>query len=258
MIHPQGSGDRITWLGHAMVLLEVSGTRLVTDPVLRRRIGHLRRHVAVPAAPGQLDAVLLSHVHRDHMDLPSLRRFDERAMLIVPRGAGRSLRSLRREVIELAPGEHVVVNGVRVDAVPAVHDARRSPLSRTVGAVGYVVDERVYFAGDTECYAAMADLAPLDCALLPVWGWGLSLGPGHMNPGEAAEAAALLRPAVAVPIHWGTFLPIWAAGRHLHLLRDPPRRFAARAAELAPATRVEILPPGGSLPLGALSGRRDE
>jgi L-ascorbate metabolism protein UlaG (beta-lactamase superfamily) len=258
MINPRGSGDRITWLGHATVLLELSGTRLVTDPVLRPRLGHLRRHVAVPAAPGGLDAVLLSHVHRDHMDLRSLRLLDERATLIVPRGAGRSLRSLRRDVTELAPGEHVVVGGVRVDAVPAVHEARRFPLSRVVEAVGYVIDERVYFAGDTERYATMADLAPLDCALLPIWGWGLSLGPGHMDPGEAAEAAALLRPAVAVPIHWGTFLPLGAARRHLHLLHDPPHRFAARAAELAPATQVEILPPGGSLPLGALSGRRGE
>jgi L-ascorbate metabolism protein UlaG (beta-lactamase superfamily) len=249
------AGDRLSWLGHATVLLELSGTRLLTDPVLGRRVAHLRRRVAPQAPPDRVDAVLISHVHRDHLDIPSLRRLDERALLVVPPGARRSLRRLGREATELAPGEQLRVGGVRVRAVPAVHNARRSPLSRAAEAVGYVVEGRlrIYFAGDTERYGAMAELAPLDCALLPVWGWGLSLGPGHMDPDEAAEATALLRPALAVPIHWGTYLPFGSMRRHLHLLYDPPHRFAARAAELAPDTRVEILAPGGSLALGSLT-----
>jgi L-ascorbate metabolism protein UlaG (beta-lactamase superfamily) len=244
-------GDRLTWLGHATVLLELSGTRLLTDPVLGRGVAHLRRHVARPVPPDRVDAVLISHVHRDHLDLPSLRRLDERALVVVPPGARRSLRRLGRDTIELAPGEQLRVGGVRVSAVPAVHTARRSPFSRAVDAVGYVVEgePRVYFAGDTERHDAMAALAPLDCALLPVWGWGWSLGTGHMDPDEAAHAVAMLRPALAVPIHWGTFLPFGSRRRHLALLRDPPHRFAARAAELAPDTRVEILAPGGSLQL---------
>jgi L-ascorbate metabolism protein UlaG (beta-lactamase superfamily) len=96
----------------------------------------------------------------------------------------------------------------------------------------------------------MAGLAEgLDAALVPVWGWGPSVGAGHMNPAQAAEAIALLRPRLAVPIHWGTFLPLGLGRLHAHHLRDPPHAFQARAATLAPATRVAILAPGTSLTL---------
>jgi L-ascorbate metabolism protein UlaG (beta-lactamase superfamily) len=90
----------------------------------------------------------------------------------------------------------------------------------------------------------------LDAALVPVWGWGPSLGAGHLDPAQAAEAIALLRPRLAVPIHWGTFLPLGYGRRHAHLLRDPPHDFAAHVATRAPATRAAILAPGSSLELG--------
>ncbi len=243
--------SRATWLGHATVLLEFGGTRLITDPVLRSRVAHLRRAGPPPQAPGEVDAVLVSHLHRDHLDLASVRRLGS-PLVVVPRGAAAALRRVRAEVVELAEGEALQVGAARVLAVPAVHDGRRSPLGRHAEAVGFVVEadgRHVYFAGDTERFAAMADLGPLDAALVPVWGWGPSLGPGHMDPEQAAEAVALLRPALAVPIHWGTFLPIGSARRHASLLHDPPQRFAARCAQLAPATRVEIVAPGGSVAL---------
>ena len=66
----------------------------------------------------------------------------------------------------------------------------------------------------------------VDVALVPIWGWGTGLGPGHMDPEEAAQAVALVRPRIAVPIHWGTFLPIGMGRRHGHLLHDPPAAFA--------------------------------
>jgi L-ascorbate metabolism protein UlaG (beta-lactamase superfamily) len=240
----------LTWLGHASVLIEAGGARLLTDPVLRERVAHLRRHVPAPEPPGRVDAVLLSHLHRDHVDLPSLRGLDI-GVLVVPRGAAKAVRRLGRETVELAAGDTLAVGAVTVRAVPAVHDGRRSPASAPADAVGYVVEasRRVYFAGDTERFDAMTDLAPLDAALLPVWGWGPSLGPGHMDPGQAAEAAALLRPALAIPIHWGTYLPVGLARRHAGLLEAPPRRFAERCAELVPETRVAILSPGQTIML---------
>jgi L-ascorbate metabolism protein UlaG (beta-lactamase superfamily) len=257
---PQPAGviaDRLTWLGHATVLLELSGARLLTDPVLRSRVVHLRRRVREPADPGALDAVLISHAHRDHLDLPSLRRLDPGATVVTARGTARSLRRLGRAVVELAPGEEVRVGGVAVRAVPAVHDARRSPIAAPAGAVGFVVEgsRRVYFAGDTEVFPGMADLVEaLDVALVPVSGWGPSLGAGHMDPAQAAAAIALLRPRLAVPIHWGTFLPLGLGRRHAHLLRDPPHEFAAHVSTLAPATHVAILAPGSSLELGDKDG----
>jgi len=239
----------LTWLGHATTLVEVGGARVLTDPVLRGRIAHLRRHAPAPAAPRALDAILVSHLHRDHLDLPSLRALDPAVPVIVPRGAAPVLRrARRRDVREVDVGDAVEIgDGLRVLAVDADHDPRRSPFERRARALGYIVEaggRRVYFAGDTALFAGMADLPALDAALLPVWGYGPTMGPGHMDPEQAAEALTLLRPRLAVPIHWGTFLPLGLRGRHGHVLQTPGPSFAARAAELAPEVRVVVAAPG--------------
>ena len=243
--------DRLTWLGHATVLVELDGVAVLTDPVLRSRVAHLRRHAATPQPPSRVDAILVSHAHRDHLDLPSLRLLDPRAPVVVPAGGARVLRRSGRVVHELAPGQTLAFGAVRVTAVPAIHDGRRSPLSRPAPAVGYLIEASlsVYFAGDTERFDRMADLSDVDVALLPIWGWGPTLGPGHMDPDEAARAAAALRPRLVVPIHWGTFLPLWSRGRGGDRLRDPARVFAARMAELAPGVAFRVLAPGESVML---------
>jgi L-ascorbate metabolism protein UlaG (beta-lactamase superfamily) len=239
--------DRLTWLGHATVLVELGGARLLTDPVLRSRVAHLRRHAARPVVPDRLDAILISHAHHDHLDLPTLRGLDPDAPVVAAPGAARVLRRSGRDVREVAPGAELELAGVRVRAVPAVHDGRRSPLAPPAPAVGFVVaaERSVYFAGDTEMFDGMAELgASLAAALLPIWGWGTRLGSGHMDPDAAARALTLLRPALAVPIHWGTYLPLGLRRRHGRLLRDPAHAFAARAAELAPQVRVAVPRPG--------------
>jgi L-ascorbate metabolism protein UlaG (beta-lactamase superfamily) len=238
----------LTWLGHSTCLLEVGGVRLITDPLLRSRLAHITRRVPsiLPASVGRLDAILISHVHMDHLDRPTLRALGPDVPIIGPRGAAVSLRGLG-PVQELDAGESAEVAGVRITATPAVHTAMRG--GRRVPAVGYVVDDDLYFAGDTDLFDAMSDLAPLALALLPVWGYGPTLGPGHLDPERAAEATARLRPHVAVPIHWGTYFPLPLGLRGHRLLHEPPRTFAARAAELAPATEVVVLEPGGELQL---------
>jgi L-ascorbate metabolism protein UlaG (beta-lactamase superfamily) len=245
---------KITWIGHATVVIDTADGRLVTDPVLRDRIAHLRRHATAAAAPDHVDGVLLSHLHHDHLDIPSLRVLT--APVVGPPGARRVLRRLAVDVTALKVGEEVTLGGAQVTAVRAVHDGRRSPLSARSDddAVGFVVaadGQRLYFAGDTELFDGMRELGELDVALVPIWGWGPKLGPGHMNPSEAAAALALLQPALAVPIHWGTFLPIGSYRRHSGLLSSPVEEFRARAAELAPRVAVEVIEPGGSLVIPA-------
>ena len=243
----------VTWGGHATVLIELGGARLLTDPVLRARVAHLRRHGATPSPDlsDRLDAVLISHLHYDHLDLPSLRAIPGEVTAFAPRGAGALLRRAGFGAVEeLRPGESGEVAGVRVSAVPAAHDPRRRPLGLRAEPLGFVLEAglRVYFAGDTDLFDGMSEIGPVDLALLPVAGWGPELGSGgHLDPEAAARAAALIRPRVAVPIHWGTLYP---RGRRLgDWFTEPARRFAAHAAELAPDVEVRVLAPGESLAL---------
>lgn len=195
-----------------MVSIEVSGTHLLTDPLLRGRVGPLRWYAPRPPTSlyRRVDAVLISHLHRDHLDLPSLGRLDERTTIVIPRGAGDLVAtSARGPVVEVAAGESIEVGAVTLRVVQAVHPAARDPWRTrpTAHPVGYLVEgsSRVYFAGDTEFFAGMADLGPgVDVALLPVGGWGLTLGEGHLDPATALDALRLIQPRTAVPIHWGT------------------------------------------------------
>lgn len=243
------AADRIVFLGHATVLIELEGVRLLTDPLLRNRLAHLRRQVSPPEEHvfARPDAVLISHLHHDHLDLDSLRRLGRDTHLIVPRGAGVWLhRRGFATVSELDVGEHVTVGTLTVVGVEAHHDPRR-PGGPRAEPLGYVVSGRraVYFAGDTELYEGMSKLAPsLDVALVPVAGWGPKLGPGHMGPLDAARAVNLMQPRVAIPVHWGTLLPIGLAHRHRARLGEPPRLFAEHVARLAPSVEVRILAPG--------------
>jgi L-ascorbate metabolism protein UlaG (beta-lactamase superfamily) len=244
---------RVVYVGHATVLIELDGTRLLTDPVLGGWIGGLRRQGTPPRAEvnAGLDAVLISHLHRDHVDWRSLRRLPQDVPLIVPAGAGAFFaRHGVGAVVELAPGGSHPVGPIVVTATPADHEIGRRGIEAE--PVGFLVEgtRRVYFAGDTDLFDGMAELGPLDLALLPVWGWGPTLGPGHMNPQRAARAAALLAPRVAVPIHWGTFYPAGLARLRPRPLSGPPREFAARLRDLAPDVAVEILEPGSALDMG--------
>ena len=239
------------------MLLELGGTRLLTDPVLRPHLlGMIHRHPP-PPDPGvteALDAVLLSHLHHDHLDFRSLRRVERETPVVVPAGAARTLR--RRGfagAVELRTGESTAVGAIRVTAIRAVHEGRRFKLGPRVEAAGYEVevgDRRVYFAGDTGLFAEMAELAGrIDVALLPIAGWGPRLDRGHLNPTSAAEAAATIRPRTVIPIHWGTLIRRDMRGRADEFLGGPAKRFADQLAELAPGVELALLEPGESLEL---------
>lgn len=242
---------RIGFVGHATVRIDLDGVRLVTDPVLRGRVAHLRRAAPLDrAAHHGVDVALVSHAHRDHLDLPSLRRLGPSVRLVVPRGLGRWMR--RRgfaHVAEIAVGERLRIGALEVEATPADHDGSRGPLGPRAEAIGYAVlgSRRLLFLGDTDLYGAMEGLVGgLDLALVPVWGWGPTLGRHrHLDPARAAEAVRRLGPRVAVPIHWGTYHPLQHGLRERpSFLSDPVEAFARAAAVTAPEVEVRVLAPG--------------
>jgi L-ascorbate metabolism protein UlaG (beta-lactamase superfamily) len=235
----------VDFIGHATAVIELDGLRVLTDPATRARIGPLRRVVPVPDRRRLegIDLVIVSHMHWDHLDLPSLRDLGSGIPIVAPIGSGDWLRAAGfDDVHELRAGERLEVGGVGIEGVRALHSGFRPPVGPTADALGFVLrgSQAVYFAGDTDLFPGMADLAgTVDLALLPVWGWGPMLGRGrHLDPRRAAEAVQLIKPRAVVPIHWGTYWP-HAMGRvYPERLVEPPTAFTRYAAELSPDVRA--------------------
>ncbi|MFE9996807.1 MBL fold metallo-hydrolase [Streptomyces avermitilis] len=247
----------ITWWGHATCTVEDSGTRVLTDPLFARRLAHLRRRRGAPPPPeaAVADVALVSHLHADHLHVPSLARLAPGTRLLLPRGAVRQVPGLRRlghlRLTEVAPGDRTQVGDLVVRTVPARHDGRRLPVGpHRSPALGFVIEgaARTYFAGDTGLFEEMAEeVGPVDVALLPVGGWGPYLGEGHLDAGRAAQALARLMPCSAVPVHYGTYWPIGMDAVRPHEFHTPGAEFVRLAAERAPAVAVHLLAHGESV-----------
>lgn len=247
----------VTWWGHATCTVEDSGTRVLTDPLFARRLAHLRRRRGAPPPPSAAlaDVVLVSHLHADHLHVPSLARLAPGTRVLVPSGAARSVPALRRlrtlRITEVDPGARVEVGEVVIEVVPAAHDGRRLPVGpHRSPALGFVVHgtARTYFAGDTGLFDGMAEaVGEVDVALLPVGGWGPYLGPHHLDPARAAEALARIAPRSAVPVHYGTYWPIGMDAVRPHEFHTPGDEFVRQAALRAPDVAVHRLGHGESV-----------
>ena len=221
-----GSGLRVTLVNHSTVLLQQRSSNILTDPIWSERsspfswVGPRRRRepgVSWENLP-LIDAVLVSHNHYDHMDLPTLRRLATRgnSKFIVPAGAGRLLRSAKLESVhELDWGQSLSLQNFTVHCVPALHFSARGLFDRNKSLwCGYVIEFRerlAYFAGDTAFGPHFAQIRELfrspRLALLPIGAyqprWFMS--PVHMGPDEAVRAHEILGAETSVAIHHGTF-----------------------------------------------------
>jgi L-ascorbate metabolism protein UlaG (beta-lactamase superfamily) len=249
----------VTWLGHATVVVDIDGVRIVADPLLRRHNGLLvrRGRRPDPAAWFGADAVLLSHLHHDHAELASLRLLGGVPILTAEPNAHWAIRK-GFNAPDMEPDAWTPISGseVEVRLTPAVHAARPMP-HRPNAANGHLVrgpSGIVWLAGDTELFDGMEGLpeladGPIDVALVPVGGWGPRLSPGHLGPNEASVACRLVGASIAIPVHWGTLHPpavqAWPGG----WMDTPGPKFAAALPSESPTCQPVVLGLGESLTL---------
>lgn len=249
-----GEPARITWLGHAAFLVQLDGISLLVDPALMPSIfGGVDRNVPAPLAVEDLPeihAVLVTHSHYDHLDLPTLRAVG--APVIAGLGLADYLRERDLSASELGWWSAAEVGPVRITFVPAQHWSRRGPFdtNRTLWG-GFVVEgssATVYHAGDSGAFPGFAEIGQrfprLDAALLPIGAYDPAwfMEPMHLNPEQALEAFLALRARTLVPMHWGTFK---LADEPLD---EPPVRLLAERTRLGiPEERVRVLAVGETL-----------
>jgi L-ascorbate metabolism protein UlaG (beta-lactamase superfamily) len=250
-------GITVTWLGHSTVLLAMDGVRVLTDPVLRRSVGPLRRVGPRPSPDvwQAADVVLLSHLHHDHADLPSLRMLGAERPVLTSSANAAWLRRRGLNGVALTEGEWSQLGPeVDVTLVRADHQSRPMP-HRPNDSHGHLVrgpSGVVWVAGDTSLYDEMDRIhaavgARVDLAIVPVGGWGARLSNGHLDPAAAAKACVLVGARSAVPVHWGTL--------HVPGLSQLPRGWMERGGpafveflcEAAPSCRPLLLEVGGTI-----------
>jgi|tagenome__1003787_1003787.scaffolds.fasta_scaffold20967539_1 L-ascorbate metabolism protein UlaG (beta-lactamase superfamily) len=247
----------LTWWGHSTSTWRDGDTTVLFDPVLTGRLGHLRR-VRGPVPPAHAargDLVLVSHLHADHTHLPSLRLIPASAVLIAPAGSRRLLRPIAARGVklrEVEPGDLVEFGSLQIRVLVADHDGRRHPGSPHRGpALGYLAEgsRRCWYPGDTGPNLAFDEVTDVDIALMPVGGWGPTLGHGHLDAEQAAYVIRDIQPNGVVPVHWGTWWPIGLPQRP-DLIDLPAETFAEHVARVAPTTSVHLLRHGQSIELG--------
>jgi len=255
---------QITWIGHSTFLIQLDGVNLLTDPIWSERTSPVSfagpRRLVPPGVRFEdlppIHAVLISHDHYDHLDLPTVMRLARvhRPTFFVPLGLRSWFAALGiRSVVELDWWEAAPFGALRIVAVPAQHSSGRSLLLDDQNQrlwASWVVsapDRRLFFAGDTGYHAGLAAIGrrfgPFDAAALPIGGYSdfRHHHPNHLSPEETVQAFEDLNARLLVPMHWGTF------ELNREPFREPPDRLMAEALRQGVEEHVAPLSPGQTI-----------
>ena len=215
----KGNQDTLTWIGQASFLLQLAGKNILIDPVLSKKIAWIKRNsppgIDWPAMP-KIDLVLITHNHRDHMDIPTLKKLGSDPIYLVPQGLGSwFIKNNFYRVIEMGWWQTEEIEGLAITFVPAEHWSRRGLTDvNTSWWGGYVIEKngiRLYHSGDTGWFDGFSEIGNrfghIDVAMLPIGAyaprWFMKYQ--HINPTEAIHAMKALRAKHFIPMHWGTF-----------------------------------------------------
>lgn len=249
---PVAPGLRARWLGHATVLIEVDGVRIMTDPILSKRaspfqfVGPARQHAA-PIAIADLknvDAVVISHDHFDHLDEWTIRALARGGThFYVGLGVGAHLERWQvpaAQIHEMDWWESAQIGSVTIHCTPARHYSGRKSMDNSTLWASWLVkgpSHSAYFSGDTgyaEHFKAIRDrLGAPELALIKIGAYGDSWVDIHMNPESAITAHQDLGAGLLLPVHWGTFNLAY------HAWEEP----IVRALKAAEAQGVKMVTP---------------
>lgn len=216
----------VTWVGHATTLIQIDGLNILTDPIWSERsslVAWTGPRRVVPPVPAfddlpDIDVVLISHNHYDHLDKPTIKRLGNSVHYFVPLLMGKWLRGVgikKENITELDWWQEVEYRGLRLVCTPTQHFSgrflhdRNQVLWSSWSVLGR--EQRLYFAGDTGYFSGFREigekLGPFDIAILPIGAYRPRwfMQPMHLDPAESAQAFLDLRGRIMLPIHWGTF-----------------------------------------------------
>ncbi len=213
--------DTLTWIGHSSFLLQLGGLNMLIDPVMSSSLGGVVPRNVAPglswsALPKKIDVVMITHNHRDHMDVPTLKKLGPHPLYLVPHGMRHwFLKNGFPQVQELEWWQQTQVGNAIMTFVPAQHWSRRGLMDMNTSWWGGFVMEhdgfRLYHAGDTAWFDGFRDIGrrcgPIDVAMLPIGAYAPRwfMRHQHMDPDDALKAFVALEAKLFVAMHWGTF-----------------------------------------------------
>jgi len=257
---PPASGLRVTWLGHSTLLLEQDGHRVLIDPVWGARASPLTflgpaRFFASPLPLVQLpalDAVVISHDHYDHLDLPTVKALRARGLRwVVPLGVGAHLAAWgipESEIIELDWWQATTLGALTITATPARHFSGRAltDANRTLWAGWAFSTERhrVFYSGDTAMHPEFTQigerLGPFDLTMIEAGAYSAMWADVHLGPEQAVAAHTMVRGDVLLPVHWGLFnLALHGWTEPIERVREAAARAGVRLATPRPGEMIE-------------------
>ena len=245
---------KITYVGHATLIVEADKCKFITDPLLVKRIAWLGPKRKVPfhldeGALDDLDFITISHGHFDHLDLRSLKMIDRRVPVICHPTLHRIARKAHHRIVPLGWCKSTSINNVKITAVPSFHFSARPPFHYSLDFQGYVVEagKTFYHAGDagmSRFFEQIGRKFKIDVAFLPIGAYSpASFRRHHLSPEDALDAMVKLGAKVLVPMHWGTFSLSWEP------FDEPPMRLMKYAETNGLVSAVRIMKPGESITL---------